>query len=66
MKLIGAQFRTSLAREAALQNQLDRQAQAAADREEVRNFEESGISKFHFDPDGHQAGYRQVCGSQCV
>ena len=46
MKLIGAQFRTSLAREAALQNQLDRQAQTAADREEVRNFEESGISKF--------------------
>ena len=51
MKLIGAQFRASQAREAALQNQLDRQAQAAADREEVRNFEESGVSKFHFDPD---------------
>ena len=51
MKLIGAQFCASLAREAALQNQLDRQAQAAADREEVCNFEESGVSKFRFKPD---------------
>ena len=51
MKLIGAQFRVSLAREAALQNQLDQRAQAAADREEVRNSEESGVSKFRFDPD---------------
>ena len=65
MKLIGAQFRASLAREAALQNQLDRQAQAAADREEVCNFKESGISKFHFDPDVTK-GYRQACGTQHV
>ena len=48
MQQIGAHLRASQAREAVLQNQIDKQAKEAAARQAVRDFEERGVSAFHF------------------
>ena len=47
MKQLAAHLRASKACEDALQRQLDQQEEAAA-RQAVRDFEEKGVSPFHF------------------
>ena len=49
IKQLAAHLRASKACEDALQRQLDQQAKEAAARQAVRDFEEKGVSAFHFN-----------------